>query len=72
MVGTVDVLSVPQYCSHCGMHHAPPCPRVAAIEYYENGLIKRVEYVQPRDGDAVVSGLKKVWDSIQAKREVGR
>lgn len=37
-------------CGHCGMFHAGPCPRIKAIEYFPNGMLKRVEYVteQPK------------------------
>lgn len=33
-------------CPHCGNspHLAGICPRISAIEYHENGTIKRVEY----------------------------
>lgn len=31
-------------CPHCGLYHGPACPRIAEIEYYENGTIKRVRY----------------------------
>ncbi len=31
-------------CGHCGNWHSGPCPRVKAIEYFPNGLVKRVEY----------------------------
>lgn len=31
-------------CGHCGMYHGPICPRIKAIEYYEWGGVKRVEY----------------------------
>lgn len=34
-------------CQHCGMIHGAICPRIAAVEYYENGTVKRVEYIQP-------------------------
>lgn len=36
-------------CPHCGLNviHTGMCPRIAAIEYNENGTIRRVEYVQP-------------------------
>lgn len=34
-------------CGHCGMIHGPACPRIRAIEYYENGTVKRVEYHEP-------------------------
>ena len=32
-------------CSHCGQPpHPGVCPMVKAVEYYENGQIRRVEY----------------------------
>jgi len=42
---TTDSCSGP--CEHCGMFHYPAgaaCHRVKAIEYHENGAVKRVEY----------------------------
>lgn len=35
-------------CQHCGMQHIGPCHRIAAIEYYPDGRVKRVEYVKPQ------------------------
>lgn len=32
------------YCPHCGGSHSGECHRIKAIEYHENGQIKRVEY----------------------------
>lgn len=36
-------------CMHCGsgFPHQGTCPRIHAIEYYPDGTVKRVEYVQP-------------------------
>lgn len=36
----------PGWCPHCGRNvaHFGPCPNIAAIEYYPNGTIKRIEY----------------------------
>jgi hypothetical protein len=32
-------------CGHCGKwHNNSPCPRIKAIEYFESGVIRRVEY----------------------------
>lgn len=31
-------------CNHCGNIHTGRCPHVKAIEYYENGAVKRIEY----------------------------
>lgn len=33
-----------EQCHHCGQWHTGACPRVKSIEYYQNGMIKRVEY----------------------------
>lgn len=35
-------------CRWCDVFHAGPCPWVKAIEYYENGVTKRVEFRQPQ------------------------
>lgn len=38
-----------QRCAYCGFlgHREPACPRVSAIDYHDNGTIKRVEFSQP-------------------------
>jgi len=39
-------------CPHCGelqSAHKGQCHRVKAIEYHENGMVKRVEYMTPAD-----------------------
>lgn len=37
-------------CMWCGLiHSGQRCPLVKAIDYYENGNIKRVEFVTPGD-----------------------
>ena len=36
-------------CTWCGMHHGGMCPKVKAIEYHENGFVKRVEFYAPVD-----------------------
>lgn len=35
-------------CQHCGLHHSAPCPRIKAVEYYPDGTVKRVEYIEPQ------------------------
>jgi hypothetical protein len=41
-------------CVHCGnFHPGVVCPRVKAIEYFENGTVKRVEYHEPREPQMV-------------------
>ena len=43
--GYAAVISI---CPRCGGGHAlAQCPQVAAMEYYEDGRIKRVEYHAP-------------------------
>ncbi len=36
-------------CKHCGNTHETRCPWVKSIEYFEDGTIKRVEYMTPAD-----------------------
>ena len=31
-------------CQWCGCYHDAVCPRATAIEYYPNGMLKRVEF----------------------------
>lgn len=33
-------------CKHCGNYHDQVCPRIKSIEYFQNGLVKKVEYHQ--------------------------
>lgn len=40
---TVWVTDV-RHCPHCGLYHGPGCSRIAEIEYYESGAIKRIRY----------------------------
>lgn len=30
-------------CNHCGYIHDGVCPKIKSIEYFENGMIKKVE-----------------------------
>jgi hypothetical protein len=41
-------------CSYCGFYHSATCPRVKAIEYHENGLIKRIEFYETSRIDAAI------------------
>ena len=42
-------------CEHCGSSHSGQCPRIKAIEYYQNGNIKRIEYKTAADWGPQVS-----------------
>ena len=35
-------------CPYCGVGHVGTCPRVKAIEYFQNGMVKRVEFHEPK------------------------
>jgi hypothetical protein len=52
-------------CAYCGMRHATKCPLVRAIEYFENGLVKRVEFMTPSDYLAPISTLPIETSKIQ-------
>jgi len=44
-------------CQHCGLlPHIGLCPKIKAIEYHQNGTIKRVEYHGPEQ-PAFVPGV---------------
>jgi hypothetical protein len=36
-------------CRFCGKVHGVQCPSVKAIEYFETGEVKRVEFMMPHD-----------------------
>jgi len=42
------VLPAATTCPHCGLIHATTCSRIKAIEYRENGTVKRVEFHGPQ------------------------
>lgn len=33
-----------QSCPHCGTIHLTTCPKIKAIEYYQDGSTKRIEF----------------------------
>jgi len=43
------VSSMTEKCKHCGNTHETRCPWIKSIEYFEDGTIKRVEYITPAD-----------------------
>lgn len=38
------VTTIATSCPHCGVGHVGTCPRIKAIEYYENGTVRRIEF----------------------------
>ena len=47
-------------CPHCGGTHKETCHRIRAIEYHENGTIKRVEFHAPEPVAGIVTPLVSV------------
>lgn len=45
MSTTADIK--PITCPHCGFYHKTTCGRIKAIEYYQDGTVKRVELHSP-------------------------
>lgn len=35
-------------CEHCGLIHDTTCPRIRAIEYHNDGTVKRIEFHAPQ------------------------
>lgn len=55
-------------CKHCdGNHYSDKCPYIKAIEYHENGTIKRIEFY-PRPGD-FHQPIKIDWASVGDSNE---
>lgn len=54
----------PYACPYCAASHEGRCPLVKAIEYFENGTIKRVEYVTAADHIAANPLQKVVADNL--------
>jgi hypothetical protein len=49
---TTSVTSLALPCAYCGTYpaHTPSvCPRVKAVEYHPNGMLKRVEKFAPNE-----------------------
>lgn len=42
-------------CKYCGNYHGGHCPLVRAIEYFPNGMVKRVEYHESRANEAIIN-----------------
>jgi hypothetical protein len=47
---TVESTAIPfENCPYCGgRHKGIVCPKIRAIEYFENGTVKRVEFHGPQ------------------------
>lgn len=55
-------------CPHCGLaaHPVTQCPRVAAVEFRQDGTIRRVEYVPPQPL-TVSANPKPTWGPAELK-----
>ena len=45
----MQVITTGEKCQWCGQMHDVRCPFVRAIEYHEDGSIRRVEFMRPAD-----------------------
>lgn len=54
--------ATPGMCPHCGYGHTGTCPRIKAVEYHQDGTVKRVEYHSW--GDGYVEGPRHTLPSV--------
>lgn len=53
---TGTAVEATEACRYCGSLHVGMCPKVSAIDYYEDGSIKRVEFHAVQNAsDATIS-----------------
>jgi len=52
--------SIGHLCPYCGMGHSGVCSRVRAIEYHENGAVRRVEFHEPTPLPYVSASIKPI------------
>ena len=69
--GTGNWPSMPKPCPWCSgpwnqVYHSGVCPRVRAIEYYPNGMIKRVEFRSMSDLPCLMLHQRQVMGMIAA------
>jgi hypothetical protein len=48
-------------CRWCGMIHGPRCQNVKAMEFHEDGTLRRVEFFAPNDWLAPPPPVTKGW-----------
>lgn len=51
-------------CVHCGYIHDGVCPRIKSIEYYENGMTKKIEYHGPNEPQQMPQYDDEVHDGV--------
>lgn len=64
-------------CPHCGKWHtgAGLCPKIVAVEYYENGQIKRVEYIGSggnTEPTKITPETPSVWEFVNEGKIIRR
>jgi hypothetical protein len=47
-------------CEYCGGVHVGACPRVASIEYHDNGRVKHVTFREKWDDSGIIFGTTLV------------
>lgn len=49
VTGGSETLYLQVSCPYCGASHAGVCPLVLEMEYYENGAVRRVKFIEPAE-----------------------
>lgn len=60
----------PSKCMRCGQDHLiPACPEVKAIEFHEDGALRRVEFLTPadmlRDAAGEIAPIQQPYETLQ-------
>ncbi len=58
-------------CIYCGFIHGLKCPMVKAFEYFENGMVKRVEFFAPGESGVLTAGEKIYFPSLYPPNTAG-
>ena len=67
---TTVSLNMDGICPYCSsgttaVYHSGKCPKVKSIEYYENGRVKKVNFITPAD---YISDPSNWWDGIDKSK----
>lgn len=52
-------------CQYCGMGHTGKCPMISAIEYHEDGSVKRVEFYAPQPTQQIPVLGPTTWPDVK-------
>jgi hypothetical protein len=57
-------------CEWCGQSHTAKCPLIKAVEYHENGTIKRIEFLTQDAADGSKRFPKDVKEALEGGYEI--